>query len=108
MNFRYKVQGEDFIFSQDEHDAIQEQVRSGSHALITFRDGSLGVDTSKVAVFKETTQMTDEQEQKQRLMPKLEAPITPHNNNIHQDFFARMKWDRETSKLNPKNRIGQS
>lgn len=73
INYRYKIQGEDFIFSQEEHDSIQKQIRTGSHALITFRGGKLGVDTSKVAVFKETSQLTDDQEENRNSVLRLET-----------------------------------
>lgn len=117
MNYRYKIQGEDFIFSQEEHDTIQNQIRTGSHALITFRSGRLGVDTSKVAVFKETEKLTDEQEKKNDEILTLNGKkwVEPtkddyiRTGNIHKDFYHRMlartgdpRWEWEKSSLSKK------
>lgn len=97
MNCRYKIQGEDIIFSLEEHEKIQSQIKTHGHALMTFRGGSIGIDTSKIAFFKETEQMTEEQEKAKDETLRIEGakwkPPTPEDiirrNKIVEEWKER-------------------
>lgn len=89
MNYRYKIQGEDIILSQQEHDVIQKQIRTGQHALVTLRQGRLGIDTSKTAFFKETVQPTDEEEQTRNETLKLNG--AKYQEPTKEDIARRKK-----------------
>lgn len=101
MNYRYKISGEDIIVSEEEDKKINEAIESGG-GLVYLRDGRMGINTKFVSFRKETTQMTEEQEAERRNAPKLPEPVYRQPIN-HEQFFTRMNWDWEKSKLNPKN-----
>jgi hypothetical protein len=112
MNYRYKVDGEDIIVSQDENDRIKDEIKSGK-SVVYLRNDELAINVNFIRLIRETEQLTDEQEKQNDERLKLRAPqwIEPSEESknksmkVHEDFFKRMKWDWAESKLNPANRI---
>ena len=60
-NYKYKIQGTDYVFTSEEHEIIQARLATGKDAFLTFRSGKIGVNTQNVAAFAETGEQTDEQ-----------------------------------------------
>lgn len=63
MNYRYRVGNEDIVVSREEHNVIQAARKVGKTDL-TIRNGTLGINLAYTAFFKETNEMTTEQERK--------------------------------------------
>jgi hypothetical protein len=89
-------------------------MKSG-HALLSFRKGILGIDTSKIAFFKETEQATEEQQRQCDEILKLEGKkwVEPTREQLgktmlsHEAFFKKMDWDWSKSSLNQANKNTQ-
>jgi len=100
MNYNYKIQGTEYIFTPEEHDKIQGQLRTGKDAFLVFRGGKIGVNTQNVAAFKETGEQTDEQVQaKYQTLnaPKedIDAQREPLRKlfiQTREEFYKKMGW----------------
>jgi len=72
MNYRYRVDNEDVIVSQEENEIIKSAIKAGG-SVIYLRDDTLAINASFIRYIKETEQPTDEQERKRDDVLKLEG-----------------------------------
>ena len=97
MNYRYRTKwGEEIIISQEEEDKVTEQLRTGQHAMLIFRNGTLKIDTGTIGFGKRTYRLTEDQEilrQNTKALPQRttqasdESLVTHHNK-----VFEQMGW----------------
>lgn len=98
MNYRYKIDNEEVVLSQEEHAAVQEQLRKGN-AIVILRSGTLAINTAFVRLFKETHALTEVQQANRDKYAALSAG-TPRTDQIavgfrrsHADFYKKMSWE---------------
>lgn len=98
MNYRYRTKwGEEIIISQEEEDKVNEQLRTGQHAMLIFRNGALKIDTGTIGFGKRTDRLTEEQEILRQNTKALPHRTTKVSDEFlleqHNRTFEKMGWD---------------
>ncbi|MDE2015903.1 MAG: hypothetical protein KGI72_05270 [Patescibacteria group bacterium] len=100
-NWRYKIDGEELILSEAEHEEIAEGIRRKS-SLIVLRGGTLAINPAFIRGFRLTERLTEPQESE-----RIKTPMLPDGRRTsggflrfgdftaatHEEFWERMGWE---------------
>ena len=71
MNYKYRVDNAEFIFSEEENKNIQAALQTGEKGMLRLRDGKIILNISFIRYIKETDEPTQEQTEKYQEQLKL-------------------------------------
>ncbi len=106
MNYRYKIGGEDFILSHDEHEKITKGVKEGK-SQFWLRGGTMMINLALAWLVTPTQILTSEQEKEKEKILRLEAPryTPPTAEDLARREKMSGKWKRSFGKPMEKSAV---
>lgn len=100
MNWRYRVDNEDFILTQQEHEYVKSLIKKGEKGMVYLRDESIQINLVYVKYAKKTEQQTEQQSLALFKRKSEEKEINLLAGETikaigHKEFYEKMGWKWE-------------